>query len=151
MTKTQYRALYGAAILLMLSPQAFPSQPGDPEAYWKLLGAVSETNSVARFAMAYVWPAATLVSFYGAFRFRRWAPWLSLALACTNLGVIIAYGASMMLPAPAQALQTLAHYVWGVLMALPFISPDVREMFWPRQANQARELSSRPRSSAAPQ
>ena len=138
MTKTQYRALYIGASLLSLSLSAFQSQPVDSEANWKLLQAVSETSSAVRLAMAYALPVVTLVSFYGIFRFRSWAPWLSLTLAIANICIIALYGTSMMqLPPAVQALQTLSCYIWGAVLALPFISSAVREMFWPTSTSQA--------------
>ncbi|MNS32548.1 hypothetical protein D3C72_646370 [compost metagenome] len=134
MTKWQYRVLYIGAILLALAPQAFQPHIADPETYWKRLQAVSDMSGWMKFVMVYPLPVATLVSLYGTFRFRSWAVWLNLILTCIYLGSVVVLDVSMVIPAPAQAMQTLAHYAWGAVMALPFFSRDVREMFWPRQA-----------------
>ena len=71
-----------------------------------------------------------LISFYGLLWFRAWAPrftlWSSVATA-----VVACFSPPIVLSGLGNATSGLGFALFGAVLALPYYSPEVREMFWP--------------------
>ena len=73
---------------------------------------------------------AFAVNVYGLMRFKPWAPkfsvWISVAcyVVLPFMGVTVMSGIT-------YAAMSLGSALWGIVVVLPFVSPAVRQHFWP--------------------
>ncbi len=138
MNKTNYRWLVIASIAVpvlaevierVFMPELVPQ--GLRDAYESYLAEDQEESIVlALVSGALTAVVATLASIYGLLRFRPWAPgfavWSSVAVC-----VMLVFVGSLVLSGLAYAAAALGCALWGVVLVLPYASPEIRAAFWP--------------------
>lgn len=67
---------------------------------------------------------------YGLLRFRPWAPRFAIWLSVACYILMPFYGASVYSGISSTAL-SLGSMLWGMVVLLPYVSPEVRSYFWP--------------------
>lgn len=136
MGKSTYRALViaslGIPILGMLAEYGFdlvPQELADLSQSLLMQSEVGPTDWIFLLALS-VLVVLGLISFYGMLWFRAWAPrftlWSSVATA-----VVACFSPPLVLSGLGNATSGLGFALFGAVLALPYYSPEVREMFWP--------------------
>lgn len=98
---------------------------------------VQETSSpswamLAPFVGAIAVLLAVPFQIYGLLRFRPWAPKFGIWLSAVSYSLMPFYGASVYSGLTSTAL-SLGSMLWGIVVVLPYVSPQVRRHFWPDQ------------------
>lgn len=96
---------------------------------------VQETSSaswamLALFAGAIVVLLAVPFLIFGLLRFRPWAPKFAIWLSVASYALMPFFGASVYSGLTSTAL-SLGSMLWGIVVVLPYVSPQVRSHFWP--------------------
>lgn len=126
MTKRSYRLLLVLYIVLgvigvtmdVAFPTLIPEVYLEAQEYHEASFAYSPAVLVSFFALI----ISILVSVYGLFAFRHWAP--KFALASTMLGWIFScFLSPSVISSPAEAIFGLSDYMWGACLVLAFVPP----------------------------
>ena len=136
MGKSTYRALViaslGIPLFGMLVEYGFdlvPHELTDLSQSLLMQSEVGPTDWIFLLALS-VLAVLGLISFYGLLWFRAWAPrftlWSSVATA-----VVACFSPPIVLSGLGNATSGLGFALFGAVLALPYYSPEVREMFWP--------------------
>jgi len=136
MGKSTYRALViaslGIPLFGMLVEYGFdlvPHELTDLSQSLLMQSEVGPTDWIFLLALS-VLVVLGLIAFYGLLRFRAWAPrftlWSSVATA-----VVACFSPPIVLSGLGNATSGLGFALFGAVLALPYYSPEVREMFWP--------------------
>ncbi|RYF51361.1 MAG: hypothetical protein EOO27_30095 [Comamonadaceae bacterium] len=88
------------------------------------------TVSIALFAAALAVVLALPFQIYGLLRFRAWAPKFGIWLSVASYGLMPFYGAALYSGITATTM-SLGSALWGIVVVLPYVSPQVRSYFWP--------------------
>lgn len=67
---------------------------------------------------------------YGLLRFRSWAPKFAIWLSVASYATMPFLGATVYSGLTATAI-SLSSALWGIIIFLPYMSPEVRSYFWP--------------------
>lgn len=70
---------------------------------------------------------------YGQLRFRSWAPKLAIWVSVVSYGLMPFYGPAVYSGITSTAF-SLGSMLWGMVVLLPYASPEVRSYFWPGSA-----------------
>lgn len=136
MGKSTYRALVIASlsipILGMLAEYGFDLVPRELTDLSQSLLMQSEVGPMDwLFLLAFsVLVVLGLVSFYGLLRFRAWAPRFTLWSSVATV-VVACFSPPIVLSGLGNATSILGCALFGAVLALPYYSPEVRELFWP--------------------
>lgn len=136
MGKSTYRALViaslGIPILGMLAEYGFdlvPHELTDLSQSLLMQSEVGPTDWIFLLALS-VLVVLGLISFYGLLRFRAWAPRFTLWSSVATL-VVTCFTPPVVLSGLGYSASALACVLFGAVLALPYYSPEVRELFWP--------------------
>lgn len=136
MGKSTYRALVIASlsipILGMLAEYGFdlvPRELTDLSQSLLMQSEVGPTDWIFLLAFS-VLVVLGLISFYGLLRFRAWAPRFTLWSSVATV-VVACFSPPIVLSGLGNATSTLGCALFGAVLALPYYSPEVRELFWP--------------------
>lgn len=72
------------------------------------------------------------VNMYGLLRFKPWAPKFSIWFSVLSYVLVPFMGVSVHSGLSAAAM-ALGSMLWGIVVVLPYASPQVRSHFWPSQ------------------
>ncbi|WP_304351640.1 hypothetical protein [Comamonas testosteroni] len=136
MGKSTYRALVIASLVIpilgMLAEYGFdlvPHELTDLSQSLLMQSEVGPTDWILLLAFS-VLVVLGLISFYGLLRFRAWAPRFTLWSSVATV-VVACFSPPMVLSGLGYSTSTLGCVFFGAVLALPYYSPEVRELFWP--------------------
>lgn len=136
MGKSTYRALVmaslGIPILGILAEYGFdlvPQELADLSQSLLMQSEVGLTDWIFLLAFSVVLVLG-LISFYGLLRFRAWAPRFTLWSSVATW-VVVCFSPPIVLSGLGYSTSTLGCVLFGAVIALPYYSPEVRELFWP--------------------
>lgn len=90
-------------------------------------------GAVASYAGALAVILALPFQVYGLLRFRSWAPKLAIGLSVASYALMPFYGPAVYSGLTATAM-SLGSALWGMVVLLPYVSPEVGRYFWPGRA-----------------
>ena len=73
-----------------------------------------------------------VASFNGTLRFRSWAPRFNLVFSILSLLPLIADGTPSIQSNIAKSLELISGFASTLVLVLPYISENVKQMFWPQ-------------------
>ncbi len=76
---------------------------------------------------------AVPVLLYGLFRFKAWAPKFSIWF-CVLAYVFVPFAGVSVQSGITYSAVALGSMLWGMVVVLPYVSPEVRAHFWPGDA-----------------
>lgn len=137
MTKNQFRLLYvgsmAVAFLSVFIDQIFGLLPQDlQEIHNTLLMKESRLGDFSMLLIVIFFVVGLVASFYGTLRFRSWAPRFNLVFSILSLLPLIADGTPSIQSNIAKSLELISGFASTLVLVLPYISENVKQMFWPR-------------------
>lgn len=96
-------------------------------------------GTLASYAVAIAIMLALPFQLYGLLRFRSWAPKLAIGLSVVSYALMPFFGAAIY-SGPTFTAMSLGSALWGMVVLLPYTSPEVRNYFWPGRAQPLRGM-----------
>lgn len=137
MTKNQFRLLYvgsmAVAFLSVFIDQIFGLLPQDlQEIHNTLLMKESRLGDFSMLLIVIFFVVGLVASFNGTLRFRSWAPRFNLVFSILSLLPLIADGTPSIQSNIAKSLELISGFASTLVLVLPYISENVKQMFWPQ-------------------